>query len=101
MFLNEIKDKVYDLYDINDIWKFGISGDEKIIMCEILNPENIYELEKVIKLYGYLRAKKMYVDLVIINNEKNVYERFLRELIENLISNNHLEYLKNRSVCNK
>ena len=95
LFLNEIKDKVYDLYDINDIWKFGISGDEKIIMCEILNPENIYELEKVIKLYGYLRAKKMYVDLVIINNEKNVYERFLRELIENLISNNHLEYLKN------
>ena len=37
----------------------------------------------------------MYIDLVIINNEKNVYERFLRELIENLISNNHLEYLKN------
>ena len=93
LYIKKIKDKNY-IYDLNDIWKFGISGDNKILMCEIKNPENIYELEDILKLYEYYRAKNIYFDLVIINDEKNVYEKFVKELIENIIQNRHLEYLK-------
>ena len=94
LYLNKIKEKSF-LYDINDVWKFGISGDNLIFICEIESPENIYELERVLKLYDYLRAKNIYMDLIIVDDEKNVYEKFLREYIENIILNMHLDYLKN------
>ena len=94
LYLKKIKENS-NVYDINDVWKFGISGDNKIFMCEIENPENIYELEKILKMYEYLRAKNIYFDLVIIDDEKDIYERFLREYIENIIMNMHLDYLKN------
>ena len=91
--LNKIKENKY-IYEMDYIWKYGISGDNKIIMCEIKGPENVYELERIINLYEYLRAKNIYVDLIIIDDEKNVYEKFVRELIDNVILNKHLEYLK-------
>ena len=92
--LKRINEKRF-LYDINDVWKFGISGDNLIFICEIENIQNIYELERILKLYEYLRAKSIYFDLVIIDDEKNIYEKFLRDYIENIILNMHLDYLRN------
>ena len=92
LYLNKIKETSIK-FNINDVWKYGISGDRKILLCEISNPENMYALEEIIDMYDYFRAKKIYIDLVIINNEKYVYEKFLREMIYSNVQNKHLEYL--------
>lgn len=81
--------------EINSLWKFGISGDNPILMVKIRNVEDIYVIEDVLSAYEYYRAKKLYVDIVILNQEIDVYERFVRESINELISNKQLEYLRN------
>ena len=84
-------------YRINDLWKFGISGDFPIIFAKIKNLEDIYVIEDLIDAFEYYRAKKILIDLVILNEESNVYEKYVRENIEELISNKQIQFLINRS----
>ena len=82
-------------YRMNDLWKFGISGDLPIIFVKIKNIEDIYVIEEVIGCFEYYRAKNIRVDLVILNEESDVYEKYVRESIEEVISNKQLQFLLN------
>lgn len=84
-----------DNAEIDSLWKYGISGDNPILLVEIKNVEDIYVIEDVLTAYEYYRAKKIYIDIVILNQEIDVYERFVRESINEVISNKQLEYLRN------
>ena len=94
--LNPMKNVVKkELLKIDSLWKFGISGDNPIILVKIKNIEDMYVVEELINAFEYYRAKKVYLDLVILNLETNVYERFIKESINELISNKQIDYLKN------
>jgi len=94
--LNPIKRvKNNNEYSKNSIWKYGISGDNPIILVNIKNIEDIYVVEEVISCFEYYRAKSIFTDLILLNDESNVYERFIKENINEVISNKQLEYLKN------
>ena len=82
-------------YEINSLWKYGISGDNPIILVKIKSVEDIYVIEEIISAYEYYRAKRVYVDLIIINQEIDLYERFVKQSIDEVISNKQLNYLKN------
>ena len=89
------ENKISDEYQKNSLWKYGISGDLPIILVEIESIEYIYVIEELISCFEYYRAKGIYIDLVILNNEKNIYDRFIRENINEVISNKQLQYLIN------
>ena len=80
---------------INSLWKFGISGDNPILLVKIKNIEDVYVVEEIISAYEYYRAKKIFIDLVILNLETNVYERYVKDSINEVISNKQIDYLKN------
>lgn len=82
-------------YQKNSLWKYGISGDLPIILVEIDSIEYMYVIEEIINCFEYYRAKNILVDLIILNNEKNIYDRFIRENINEVISNKQLQYLIN------
>ncbi len=84
-------------YSINSLWKYGISGDLPILVLKIAKFEEIYALEDIIRAFEYYRTKNIFMDLVILNNEKNVYERFVEDSINTVISERQLQYLKNTS----
>jgi len=84
-------------YSINSLWKYGISGDNPIVVLKIEKLEEAYVLEDVIKAFEYYRTKDIFIDLIILNNEKNVYERFVEDAINTVISERQLQYLKNVS----
>ena len=95
---NNTKDIQIDInkdYQINNLWKFGISGDLNILVVKIKSISDVEYLEEVIDAYIYFRLKKIYIDLVILNEESNVYKRYVRESIDGIISNKQIEYLKN------
>ena len=94
--LNNIKTslKFYNA-EVNSLWRYGISGDNPIILVKIKNIEDIYVIEEIISAYEYYRAKRINIDLVIINNEIDIYERFVKQSIDELISDKQLDYLKN------
>ena len=85
------------VYAMDSFWKYGISGDLPIVILKIAKFEETYVLEDIIKAFEYYRIKNVSMDLVILNYEKNVYERFVEDNINYAISERQLGYLKNTS----
>lgn len=90
---NVDKDKIYHL---EDLWQYGISGDFPILLAKIKDVNDSYVMKEILKAFEYFKVKNMDIDLVIINEEENVYERYVKEMIETEILNRHLMYLLNQ-----
>lgn len=83
-------------YYTKDLWQYGISGDFPILLVKIKDVNDSYVMEEVLKAYEYFKVKNIDIDLVILNEEENVYERYVKEMIETEILNRHLMYLLNQ-----
>lgn len=87
-----------DTYYVRDLWQYGISGDLPILLVKIKDVNDAYVVEEVLKAFEYFKAKNVELDLVILNEEENVYERYVKEMIETQILNRHLMYLLNQKA---
>ena len=76
-------------------WKYGISGDLPILLIKIKDVSDTFIIEEIIKAYEYFRTKNIYIDLVIMIKEENIYEQYVKQIIENHIYNHNLSYMKN------
>ncbi len=85
-------------YKIEDIWKFGISGDNPIILAEIKNVEEIHLIDELLETIEFFNVKNIKIDLCILNNEKISYETFVKDEINESIKNRRLEYLRNNQI---
>ena len=83
--------------EINSLWKFGISGNLPIVVVKAKGLTDIDNIQEIIECYMYYRIKSIYVDLVILNEESNVYERFVKDAIDGIILDKQINYLKN--IC--
>ena len=82
-------------YMQSDLWKYGISGDLPLILVKIKDVNDAYILKEVLKMYEFIRTKKVEVEIVILDEERHSYENFVREEIDNIILNEHMSYLRN------
>lgn len=89
--------KANQQFGMNSLWKYGISGDLPILVVRVAKLEEAYVLEDIIKAFEYYRTKNIFMDLVILNNEKNVYERFVEDSIHAVIAEKQMKHLKNTS----
>ncbi len=92
VYLKNIQNKNYLQ---SDLWKYGISGELPILLVKIKEISEIYVIENILKAYEYYRAKNINIELVVLNKEQNVYEKYVKDAIETQIQNNQIEYLKN------
>ncbi|MBO5478240.1 MAG: hypothetical protein J6A04_00690 [Clostridia bacterium] len=83
-------------YYVKDLWQYGISGDLPILLVKIKDVNDSYVMEEILKAFEYFKVKNIDIDLVILNEEENVYERYVKEMIETEILNRHLMYLLNQ-----
>ena len=83
-------------YPQDGLWKFGISGDIPILTIRIQDPNDDYVIRNMVKAKEFFMLKKCDVDLVILNEEKNAYEKYVKEKIENAIMGGGLAYLINQ-----
>ena len=76
---NKAKDNVVlnDL-SIDSLWKYGISGDIPIVLLKIKSIEDVYVVKEILELYEYYKAKKVFFDLIIINNERNLNDLYVQ-----------------------
>lgn len=82
-------------YEKEKLWKYGISGDIPILLVEMQNSNESEVLDDVIKAYEFFRLKNIEIDLVVLDEEPNSYEKYTKESIQNSISNANLEYMQN------
>lgn len=79
----------------SDLWKFGISGDYKIILIKIKDVNDSFAIKKLIRTIEYFYHKKIKIDLVILNEEENSYEQYVNEKIYEIIGEENANYLLN------
>lgn len=84
------------IYRQEDLWQYGISGDLPILLVKIKDVNDSYVMKEMLKAFEYMKIKNIPIDLVILNQEENVYERYVKEMIEGEILNRHLMYLLNQ-----
>ena len=95
---NICKDLKIDLnkdYEINSLWKYGISGDLPIILVKIKTLNSIDTIKQIIGSYLFYRIKNIYVDLVILDEENEIYNRLVQRSVEEIILDKQIIYLKN------
>lgn len=80
-----------------DFWKYGISGDLPIILITVKSASDIYIVKELLKVHEMLRVKGIRTDLCILDYEKNVYERYVKDQIIQQILNLQIGYLQNVS----
>lgn len=82
-------------YPKEELWKYGISGDLPILLVKISNSNEKDNLEEILKAYEFFRLKNIEIDLVILNEEPNSYEKYVKETIQTAIMNLNLAYMQN------
>ena len=75
------------IYKTSELWKYGISGDNLILTVFIKNIDEIDIVENLVDAFEYYKMQNMCVDLVIVNEEKESYENYVKDAIDNIISN--------------
>ena len=90
------KGKIPEEATVNELWKYGISGDLPILVVKIKDISDIYVVKDCIKAYEYFRVKNIKIDLVILNEEKKTYENYVYEEIVNSILDSNLAYMQNQ-----
>jgi len=97
----EVLKRVYEsghIYNINDLWKYGISGDKKILCVKLKNIDDIDLVKDILKCFEYYQLRKVDIDLCFINAEEFSYNMFLRDYIINEVREVQLEYLINERI---
>ena len=67
------------------LWGYSISGDLPIVLLKIEKQSNLQLLRQLIQAHSYWRLKGLDVDLVIWNEEHNVYRQVFQSEIEGLV----------------
>jgi len=68
-----------------DLWAHGISGDFPIVLVVVSENSHLALVREVVQAHAYWRLKGLSVDLVIWNDEADVYRQQLQETILGLI----------------
>lgn len=92
MYLQSVQEPYY----VQDLWKYGISGDLPILLVKIKDVNDSYIIKEILKAYEFFKVKNIEIDLVILNEEENVYERYVKEAVETEILNRQLMYSINQ-----
>lgn len=67
------------------LWGYSISGDLPIVLLKIEKQTNMQLVKQLVQAHAYWRLKGLNVDLVIWNEEHNVYRQVFQNEIEALI----------------
>ncbi len=68
------------------LWGYGISGDLPIVLLQIGDAANLELVRRMVQAHAWWRMKGLAADLVIWNEEHDVYRQQLHEQIMGLIS---------------
>ena len=63
------------------LWRFGISGDQPVMLLRIADTQDLAVLKDVLLAYEYLRLQRVRTDLVILNEAEVTYRDDLQQLI--------------------
>ncbi len=73
------------------LWRFGISGDDPILLVTVDKPQEIDLVREAVQVYRYLRTRRFKIDLVILNQQQTGYGEEVNSLLNRLVSKLNVE----------
>ncbi|MBK8496750.1 MAG: cyclic beta 1-2 glucan synthetase [Chitinophagaceae bacterium] len=67
------------------LWSYSISGDLPIVLLKIEKQTNMHLVKQMVQAHAYWSLKGLAVDLVIWNEEQNIYRQSFQNEIQSLI----------------
>lgn len=68
------------------LWKFGVSGDNPVLLLRVKSIEDTGIIKNVLKAYEYFRINHLKVDLIILSEAKHGYMQELTDLLNDMTS---------------
>lgn len=68
------------------LWKFGVSGDNPILLLLVRSIEEERIVKDVLKAYEYLRINRVMMDLIILIDSKHGYLQEVDDFINDMTS---------------
>ncbi|RST87292.1 protein ndvB [Aquibium carbonis] len=68
------------------LWPASISGDHPIVVLRVTGPDDFEAVATALRLHGYLRARGVVFDLVVLNEELPSYAQDFQQQLERLCS---------------
>ncbi len=68
------------------LWRFGVSGDNPIILLNVNSIDEAGIIRDVLKAYEYLKMNRVVVDLIILSQAQHGYVQELDDLVNDLTS---------------
>jgi len=80
----------------SSLWAYGLSGDLPIVLMKIQDNNQIKYIEQILRIHEYWKIKGLFIDLVILNEDKTGYFQTIHELIQEKVSFSHARRLVNK-----
>lgn len=81
----------------SSLWRFGISGDDPVVLLVIKRIDEIRMLDQILKAHDYWMFKKLKVDLIILCEEANSYDLPLHASIMESLNSSHIHQMIGKS----
>lgn len=79
-----------------DLWAYGISGDNPIMLITINSEKNIDSIRRILTMYKYWQIKGLQVDTVIVNTKESSYITPVENSILDLVNSLGLTEKRNK-----
>ncbi|NLI92861.1 MAG: glycosyl transferase family 36 [Peptococcaceae bacterium] len=80
----------------SSLWPYGISGDLPIVLLKIQEHSQIKLVEQMLKIHEYWEIKGLFIDLVILNEDKTGYYQTIHEMIQEKVGISHVRKFVNK-----
>ncbi len=80
----------------SSLWPYGISGDLPIVLLKIQDNNHLKLVDQLLKIHEYWKIKGLFIDLVILNEDKTGYFQTIQEMIHEKIGISHVRKLVNK-----
>jgi cyclic beta-1,2-glucan synthetase len=71
--------------DTSRLWRYSISGDRPILLIRCHRVEDMAFLQQCLRAQDYLRVKRLFVDIVILNELEHSYTQELQDSIDRVV----------------
>ena len=75
------------LYPTEELWKFGVSGDNPILLAKISNISEIDIVKNIVQFHEFVKLQNLKIDVIIENDEPESYENYLQNTINEIVWN--------------
>lgn len=80
----------------SSLWPYGISGDLPIVLLKIQENSQLKLVDQMLRIHEYWKIKGLFIDLVILNEDKTGYFQTIQEMIHEKISISHVRKFVNK-----